>query len=73
MSIDEDELIGERLAGDGADGVVLEPREAAQVDGETINRLARDFGAVGFFQAAKEIIETRCCCKSWRQRGSDLI
>jgi len=41
----------QRFAGHGLDAVLLEPRQAAQVNGETINRLARNFGAVGFFQA----------------------
>ncbi len=45
--------LGQRLAGDGADGVVLQPRQAAQINGQTIDRFARNFRAVGFFQAAK--------------------
>ncbi len=42
--------LGERLAGNGADAVLTQPREAAQIDRKAINRLARDFRAVDFFQ-----------------------
>ena len=44
---------GERLAGDGADGVVAEAREAAQINRETINRLAAMTGRSNFFKPRK--------------------
>src|SRR5471032_1098909 len=45
--------LGERLATHRADAVLLEPREAAQINRETINRFARDDGLPGFFQARR--------------------
>src|SRR5450432_361980 len=39
----------ERLAGNRADAVLMQPREAAQINREAINRLARDDGTFGFF------------------------
>jgi hypothetical protein len=44
---------GERLAGNGTDAVFLQARQAAQINRETINRLARDDWAFRFLQAAK--------------------
>ncbi len=45
--------LGERLAGNGAEAVLAQPREAAQINGKTINRLARNGRPAGFLQARK--------------------
>ena len=44
--------LGQRLAGNRADAVFAQPRQAAQVKRETINRLAGDDRAAVFFQGA---------------------
>src|SRR6202034_222437 len=61
---------GERFTGNRAHGIVLEPREAAQVDGQTINRFARNFWTVRFFQAGQEIVQTRRSCKPEEEETS---
>ena len=48
----------QRLAGDSANVVRLEPLEAAQIDGQTINRLARDLWAMCFFQGGGELSQS---------------
>src|ERR1017187_2445777 len=44
----------QRLAGNRADAILAQPRQAAQVNRETVNRLARDDGTAGFFQGAQK-------------------
>ena len=46
---------GERVAGDGADRVRLEPVQAAQVNGQTINRLAGNLGTARFLHVASQL------------------
>ncbi len=43
----------ERLARNGADAVLVQPRETAQINRKAINRLARDFRASVLFQRGK--------------------
>jgi hypothetical protein len=50
----------ERLAGNRADAVLMQPREAAQIDREAINRLARDDGTLGFFHTRGKLFLRRC-------------
>ena len=45
---------GERLAGNGADAVLAQPREAAQINRKTINRLARDDWPAVFLQGRRD-------------------
>ena len=47
--------LGQRLAGNGADAVLAQPRQAAQINRKTINRLARDDRAAVFFQGAQKL------------------
>ena len=45
--------LGERLAGNGADAVLAQPRQTTEINRETINRLARNDCGAFFFKARR--------------------